>query len=140
MHEPENDPRFVLLRHEPFPDSDGPSTAPIVPHFDFMLESDGRCLTWALEEWPQASRAVRARRLPDHRIVYLNYEGPIGGDRGSVRRVLSGTYRWLYRSSFEFRLELATEDLRLEVGITWPDADDGTGVFALLGPQAPSAG
>ena len=31
-----------------------------------------------------------AHRLPDHRALYLTYEGPVSGNRGSVRRELSG--------------------------------------------------
>ena len=32
-------------------------------------------------------------RLADHRLDYLEYEGPVSGDRGSVRRVDGGQYR-----------------------------------------------
>ncbi len=35
--------------------------------------------------WP-----VRAERLPDHRAVYLRFEGAIGAGRGSVERVAAG--------------------------------------------------
>ena len=37
---------------------------------------------------PQA--AIVVERLPDHRHRYLDYEGPISSDRGSVQRVASG--------------------------------------------------
>ena len=33
-----------------------------------------------------------AEVLPDHRLAYLDYEGPISGDRGSVTRWDRGTY------------------------------------------------
>lgn len=36
--------------------------------------------------------ALGAERLADHRRVYLEYEGPLSGDRGEVRRVASGTF------------------------------------------------
>jgi len=82
-------PRFVLLRHECPVSSGKPS------HWDFMLESGGALRTWDLRELPaswasaldEASHAteVTALPLPDHRIEYLDYEGPVSGDRGSVR-------------------------------------------------------
>ena len=63
-------------------------------HWDLMLEQDGVLLTWALEELPAPGKLIPAIRLDDHRITYLEYEGPIAGDRGSVSRVLSGSYTW----------------------------------------------
>ena len=33
-----------------------------------------------------------AIRLPDHRKHYLDYEGEVSGDRGTVSRIDSGTY------------------------------------------------
>lgn len=67
-------PRFVILHHDwPF------------DHFDFMLEGDGRLMTWRLPNAPTAGETVVAERLPDHRIDYLNYEGPVSGGRGTVR-------------------------------------------------------
>ena len=35
---------------------------------------------------------IRAERLPDHRRRYLDYEGPISGNRGSVIRWDAGDY------------------------------------------------
>jgi len=31
-------------------------------------------------------------RTPDHRAMYLDYEGPISGNRGTVRRVDAGSW------------------------------------------------
>jgi hypothetical protein len=61
-------------------------------HWDLMFECDGALRTWALERWPERDIAIEARRLPDHRIAYLDFEGPVSGDRGSVRRVEAGWY------------------------------------------------
>jgi len=70
-----------------------------------MLEAEGRLQTWALSEVPIGwnglavdrklvgmSNTVPAERLADHRLDYLNYEGPLSGDRGSVLRLESGSY------------------------------------------------
>jgi hypothetical protein len=62
-------------------------------HWDLMLETAGGCLrTWAIDEEIVGGRVVGARRLGDHRVEYLGYEGPISGDRGWVRRVDEGVY------------------------------------------------
>jgi hypothetical protein len=91
-------PRFVLLFHECPPGFGKPS------HWDLMLERDGALTTWSFFELPSAWRdegasvspreeLVRATKLADHRLDYLEYEGPLSGDRGSVSRCDSGEYR-----------------------------------------------
>ena len=72
--------RFVILEHDhPF------------LHWDFLIEKGEKLDAWRLLEFPKAGMRVDALPLPDHRRCYLEYEGPISGDRGSVRRVYSGT-------------------------------------------------
>ncbi len=75
--------RFVILHHQ----------APGGEHWDLMLEHGDRLLTWQLRSEPVArtSLPMTARRIGDHRKAYLDYEGPISGDRGYVRRVDAGT-------------------------------------------------
>jgi hypothetical protein len=76
--------RYVVLRHDGIND----------PHFDLMLElTAGAALaTWRLPVWPLGGRA-RVIRLADHRRDYLDYEGPVSGNRGTVSRVASGTHQ-----------------------------------------------
>ncbi len=57
-----------------------------------MLEQGRALQTWALASAPKRGRRVNARSLPDHRLMYLDYEGPISGDRGYVTRWDCGTY------------------------------------------------
>jgi hypothetical protein len=80
-------PRFVLLEH------DHPTL-----HWDLMFEVGEVLWTWRLEKPPGQGRAVGATRIADHRLVYLDYEGPISGNRGVVRRQDRGEYRWLEQS------------------------------------------
>ena len=82
--------RFVVLHHFGCP---GRSD-----HFDLMLESAGQLQTWSLAEWP-GTDVVTAKSLPAHRLHYLQYEGPVSGGRGQVRRVDEGQY-WLAAGSF----------------------------------------
>ncbi len=74
--------RFVLLEH------DYPAL-----HWDFLLEQTDAAATWRLYEFPWPGRSVRSERIADHRLLYLVYEGPVSGNRGSVRRIASGYYR-----------------------------------------------
>jgi hypothetical protein len=71
-------PRFVILRHEPPPGSARPL------HWDFMVEQGETLRTWALAEEPTPDRDIAAEPLADHRLAYLEYEGPISGNRGHV--------------------------------------------------------
>ena len=66
-------PRFVVLYHETPPDHDRP------PHFDLMLETGQVLRTFALPRWPAAGEVTAAEALADHRLAYLDYEGPITG-------------------------------------------------------------
>lgn len=73
--------RFVVLEHR----GNG-------VHWDLMLEAAGALRTWAIDEPIVEGRDLPARALPDHRLIYLDYEGEISGGRGSVRRVAQGLY------------------------------------------------
>jgi hypothetical protein len=83
-----------------------------------MLELDGVLMTWSVAELPAAWTspiphmgdveciAVAATRLADHRMAYLDYEGPLSGDRGTVSRADRGDYD-----------VVAIDDLWLEVAL-----------------------
>ncbi len=87
-------PRFVILEH------DHPTL-----HWDFMLE-DGLVLkTWRLPAPPPADPRV-AQPLEDHRNAYLDYEGPVAGNRGAVKRWDIGTFDWTEHTHDLCRLEL----------------------------------
>jgi hypothetical protein len=75
--------RFVVLLHA---DRAG-------EHYDLMIEAGERLATWKCPSPPeQTGPAGRTcERLTDHRRLYLDYEGPISGDRGTVRRHDCGT-------------------------------------------------
>lgn len=74
--------RYAVLHH----------TGIARPHFDFLFEIEPnaagltalRCPRWP----PEISDLLE--ELPEHRLIYLDYEGPISGDRGSVTRVDAG--------------------------------------------------
>jgi DNA polymerase Ligase (LigD) len=74
--------RFVILEHDhPF------------QHWDLMLEAGDVLRTWRLRELPLPGMCVVAERSFDHRPFYLDYEGPISGNRGNVVRRDAGHYQ-----------------------------------------------
>ncbi len=97
-------PRFVLLEHC----WDG-------VHWDFMLEAGAVLRTWAIDARIVKGVDLPARALGDHRRIYLEYEGEVSGNRGSVRRLDEGTYRVLLWSADHVRVELAGSQLVGEV-------------------------
>jgi hypothetical protein len=99
-------PRFVVLRHETPTGYSRPS------HYDLMLEQGEMLRTWALENLPTADQPVLAERLPDHRNVYLEYEGAVSGERGSVTRVDHGEYSIVEELPDRLTIEIAGKNLR----------------------------
>jgi hypothetical protein len=123
-------PRFVLLYHDCPPDYERPS------HWDLMLESSDVLRTWALAELPQAwqldramtvakSEPVEAVELGDHRLAYLDYEGPVSRERGVVRRIDSGTYETIVNASDRCEIDVNGQAVRGRLnlhrikGATW---------------------
>jgi hypothetical protein len=96
-----------------------------------MLESGGVLRTWALERLPHVWQAAHTRtiagnpncptlsaestvvamRLGDHRLAYLEKEGPLSGDRGTVVRVAAGTYHSEHESPQDWRVMFTSDDV-----------------------------
>ena len=106
-------PRFVVLEH------DHPTL-----HWDFMLEWGTSLRTWRLDRIPAEAATLNAVALPDHRLVYLDYEGPVTRNRGSVARVASGTFEVLSGTSDSLTVRLSGELLSGVAIVT--SADSGS--------------
>ncbi len=107
-------PRFVILEHD----------SPFL-HWDFMLEVEESLRTWRLLQQPllnenESELQIRsvAESLPDHRIEYLEYEGPVSRNRGGVKRWDAGLYLLLGQSENHWELRLEGSRLRGFVSIT----------------------
>jgi hypothetical protein len=93
-------PRFALLEHH----WNG-------VHWDFLLEAGEALRTWAIDALIVPDQTLPARALGDHRPIYLDYEGPIGGDRGWVRRIDRGVYEPLVWTPERVRVVLSGAQL-----------------------------
>ncbi|MGB9880048.1 MAG: DNA polymerase ligase N-terminal domain-containing protein, partial [Anaerolineae bacterium] len=80
--------------------------------YDLMLETATLLVTWALSEMPASGKIIPAQQLPDHRRIYLEYEGEISGGRGTVCRWDKGTYLLSKRTSLMLELVLIGDRLR----------------------------
>ncbi len=80
-----------------------------------MFEQDAVLRTWAMAEPLRASAVVEAEQLADHRLAYLEYEGPVSRNRGTVERWDAGQYR----------LESADDD-------HWTATLDGERIYGLV--------
>lgn len=103
--------RFAILEH----------VRAGVAHWDLLLDSAEaeRIPTWQIhvspDQWIHCEGGVPATRLPDHRRMYLTYEGPIPGDRGVVRRVDDGPMRLILAQERRWRVELRGTMPRLDL-------------------------
>jgi hypothetical protein len=99
-------PRFVILEH------DWPTL-----HWDFLLESGSVLRAWRLLAEPMQGTDVPAEPNADHRLLYLDYEGPVSGGRGTVRRWDAGTFDWLADGPERAEVELHGAKLNGRVAI-----------------------
>ncbi len=94
-------PRFVVLVHD----------HPIL-HWDLMLEKEATLRTWRLEREPGEAGSIAVERLADHRLAYLDYEGPVSGNRGTVRRFDRGDYALIEETTDRLEAALVGTVLR----------------------------
>jgi hypothetical protein len=141
-------PRFVLLYHQCRAGYERPS------HWDFMLESGGLLRTWALPrlpiDWKAAHErtaaidsacppiaggsSVDAEQLPDHRLVYLDYEGPVSHSRGHVSRIEAGTFIANGERSANWQVTLVGNDVYGEVTLHRSTSDGDKWTLAVRRP------
>jgi hypothetical protein len=82
-----------------------------------MLEAQGALATWQLPDSAMSigqGGQVACVKLPDHRLAYLTCEGPVSGNRGTVRAMDRGDYELLERSDDRWRVRLRGQSMRGE--------------------------
>ena len=63
----------------------------------------GRWCRVRVQHWPFTDVQV-AEPIADHRLDYLTYEGPLTGNRGTVKRRGSGEYQTLEHTASQWRV------------------------------------
>ncbi len=123
--------RFTILRHE----------RPADTHWDLLLELPGQdpLLTWQVhappDQWP--GRTIAARRLPDHRRIYLDYEGPIADTRGAVTQADTGELDLTLFTPAKARFTLRGKRLLATVHATHTSEDLWQLAVSALAPSSP---
>jgi len=114
---PDSPVRFVVLAHD---------VPGVGRHFDLMIQDGQALATWKCPCAPEFAEAAPlvAQRLADHRVHYLTYEGPISGNRGSVRRHDEGTCTCVARSRSRWTVEFAGKHLVGRFDLVLVDAAD----------------
>lgn len=110
--------RFVILLHRL---GDG-------EHWDLMIERGDVLATWQLARnpltpgpWP-----IPARRIGNHRKAYLQYEGPLTQNRGSVTRIESGTAKLTEHGPTRHNIQFTGAELAGEFILTRIAHDEWT--------------
>jgi hypothetical protein len=115
--------RFAVLSH------DHPAM-----HWDLLLQEGQVLRTWRLAHPPDTPGSIDAEPLPDHRLAYLDYEGPISGDRGQVTRWDRGEYVPLESSPHLLRLQIAGDRLQ-GIATLETTADSADWTFRLIADE-----
>ena len=82
-----------------------------------MLEQAESLRTWRLAGCPDGVGAIDAEAIDDHRLAYLDYEGPVSGGRGQVRRWDRGEYEAVESTAERVVVRLVGERLRGAVSL-----------------------
>jgi hypothetical protein len=116
--------RFAILTHDhPF------------LHWDLLLENDGWCRTWRMLTDPAVEKdEILAEQIADHRLMYLDYEGPVSGNRGNVTRWDYGEIEWRVNATDE--CEVVVRGTRWRGTISLKQIDEAKWVGRWLGRDA----
>ncbi len=104
--------RFVVQRHE-LPDGSH--------HFDLMLERAGVLLTFTFPAFP--ADGAEGRRIFDHRLRYLDFEGDLDRGKGAVAIADAGTYVAVAEESHRLTVELRGRTLQGRFDLYGLEAD-----------------
>ncbi len=89
--------------------------------------ADGPLISFRLAERPDLAargQRIRSERIGDHRRAYLEYEGPISANRGSVKRLAHGLLLSLAETPTSLRLILRWDQASEAVWLATPVSSD----------------
>ena len=119
--------RYSVLHHR-VPEDSGREN-----HFDLLLENFGALATWEVLYWPPTTTETEnqsARRLPDHRLEYLEFEGSLSNDRGQVKRVCEGTFQFVSQTTEHWIVSMSGKVFSGIVHLNKAKADQDTNTTA----------
>jgi hypothetical protein len=102
--------RFVFLSHD-YP----------APHCDILLEEGARLLSWSAKPGCHCRTGEAVVQRPDHRLFYLDYEGPVSDNRGHVARIDGGYLTWIVCTPDYICVDLLGEHHRGKFSLTRTD-------------------
>lgn len=103
-----------------------PPQKPNVSHFDLMIQYGGVLRTWELLYLPVEGEDTKVRRLDDHRLEYLDYEGPLSHNRGHVIGWERGKAIWQRSEEPELDFLLFGSRLTAKLRLTAPSVIKST--------------
>lgn len=117
---------FVILHHVGHGDE----------HWDLMIDRGDALATWRLSRLPAPGEcaAIVAVRIGDHRRDYLEYEGPVSGNRGTVQRVDRGGAELRHCDADEWRVTFLGSRLRGRHRLTRQGGERGEAWLLLPDP------
>lgn len=95
-------------------------------HYDLMIRQGAALATWQLPISPNSidqTAGVATAKLPDHRLAYLTYEGPVSKSRGEVKLWDSGTCELLEATEGRWRVQFNGSRLRGQWELLQREAD-----------------
>jgi hypothetical protein len=103
-------------------------------HWDLLLELPAKELlaTFRVDQPPHtwaAAEVLSIQALPDHRRIYLDYQGPVSGDRGTVTRCDRGTLRLVQYTATHIAVEITGTLLQGRLDLH--AADPGSNLWTL---------
>lgn len=115
-------PRFAILHHITPADAEKPD------HYDLLLEDGDVLKTYTLWSFPSVGMPATAIADFDHRMIYLDYEGPISDNRGEVTRADEGTFSWIIRQDDMITVHLQGQRLQGRLILEVQDSEGGSSI------------
>lgn len=91
---------FVIQKHEH-----------VDTHYDLMIEHSDTLLTWQFQKI-DIIKSIQCRKIHDHRLEYLTFEGPVSKNRGKVTIWDKGTYNFIKNNYDELEIEFFGEKIQ----------------------------
>jgi hypothetical protein len=119
-------PRFTILEHD----------HPVL-HWDLLLEAGDHLRAWRLSAPPQSGQTASAEASFPHRLMYLDYEGPVSGGRGRVTRWDAGMFALLTDESELVRVRLEGQRIRGVLVLTRTGEESWAVTLELVAAESP---